>query len=257
MNLPVSATRRRWCSPRRARRARVPARPMKQRRSRFACRCRRHGRRGRCRSHRASGQRARAVRRRRRPGRCATPARRPDAGHRGRCTGPCRRRGGAVAQHRWRAVAVRGGLPGLRRHAQRPEEVVKKAFGETYASLVTLTRNWCRSSVPRAKPNRTTVTTGRARPADRARAQDAAGVFARLASRVAAPGVAAADAALVCGAQAAVPGDDRHRVAAGLRTAGQPVGHPADQVELGGPVLSLPAAGRVPAHGAAGRRDTR
>jgi GTP pyrophosphokinase len=55
----------------------------------------------------------------------------------------------------------------------------------------------------------------------------------------------------------AVPARAGHRIAAGVRAAGQPAGHLADQVGAGRPGLPLPAARRLPAHRAPARRDAR
>ena len=86
-------------------------------------------------------------------------------------------------------------------YLQRPEEVVGKAFGAVLRQPGDATRaSWCRSSARRAR--RRSRREQRA-PADRARAQDAAGLLARPARGAAAPGLAPADAALVRRQQAA------------------------------------------------------
>ena len=90
--------------------------------------------------------------------------------------------------------------------------------------------------------------------ADRAGAQDAAGVLAGPARGAAAPGVAAADLALLCGDKLDCPERAGQRIDAGVRAAGQPARHLADQVGTRGSVVPLPAARRLPRGGAAARR---
>src|SRR5438445_425949 len=91
------------------------------------------------------------------------------------------------------------------------------------------------AAAPRARGAGGAARRRRARRADRARAQDAARLLARPARGFAAPGVAAADAALLRCGQAALSGLAGARVDAGLCATGQPPRHLADQVGAGGP----------------------
>ena len=94
---------------------------------------------------------------------------------------------------------------------------------------------------------------GRPGPADRERAQDAAGLLARPARGHAAPGLAAADAALSRGHQAAHVAQPGARVAAGVCPVGQPPGHLAGEVGAGGFVLPLSGARHLQGGGAPAR----
>jgi GTP pyrophosphokinase len=124
-------------------------------------------------------------------------------------------------------------------YLQRPEEVVAKAFGASYASLVTLTRKLVQIQraarehrwVPASAP----LQTERVRKMLLAFSRDLRVVLLRLASRLQTlRWYAASKRALPAGAGAGV--------AAGLRAAGQPAGHLADQVGARGPGVPLPAA---------------
>ena len=145
------------------------------------------------RRRRAGGRRAAARARVRR-----AAAGRPAARHRRERAGPCRRRGRHPASRIGAAPAMQAaGVPGLRRPTtcSGRRRWSRKAFGESLRQPGRRTRaSWCRCSARRA---RRTVEARAPRAADRARAQDAAGVLARPARGAAAPGVAPADAALV------------------------------------------------------------
>jgi GTP pyrophosphokinase len=89
-------------------------------------------------------------------------------------------------------------------HLNKPQEVIAKAFGDSFAALAMETTKLVRCSSWRA-PGVVGPTGGRPQGADRERAQDAAGVLARPARGHAAPGVAPADAALPRRQQDPVP----------------------------------------------------
>ena len=79
----------------------------------------------------------------------------------------------------------------------KPDECSRRLFGPSQAALVAHARKLASCSARRRRRRSTTP----ARPADRARAQDAARLLARPARRAAAPGLAAADAAPLRGAR--------------------------------------------------------
>ena len=120
---------------------------------------------------------------------------RPGARHRRGGAGPCRRRRRDPRSIGARAVDARCGLPGLCRRlpAAARGDGRARPSAHRYASLVVQTRKLVQ--IQRAARG-AQVAGGAACAADRARAQDAAGVLARPARRAAAAGVAAADAAL-------------------------------------------------------------
>ncbi len=191
------------------------------------------------RARKASSLRARAF---------AEPAaRRPRARHRRGRARACRRRGGDPARPRRGAGHAGRGLPRLCRRlpAAKPEEVVAKAFGASHASLVTHTRKLVRSSVPRARRTVAHGNSRRSRPS----------ACARCCSRS-----RATCAWCCCGWRRACrrcagsprrtapcPAPLARESHAGLRAAGQPARHLADQVGAGGPGVSLPAARRLQA----------
>ena len=95
-------------------------------------------------------------------------------------------------------------------HLSKPEEVDRQGLRRV-ARPASSTHARKLVQMQRATRRRRGSTPAAARAADRARAQDAARVLARPARGAAAPGVAAADAALVRGQQAAVPARARAR----------------------------------------------
>ena len=135
---------------------------------------------------------------------------------------------------------------------QKPEEVVAKAFGESYAGLVAHTRRLVQ--IQRAAREANVEAQRRAEQTERVRkmllafSRDLRVVLLRLASR-------AADAALVRGQQARMPARAGRGIDAGIRAAGQPAGHLADQVGDRGSGVPLPRARRLPPGGRpAGRK---
>ena len=124
-------------------------------------------------------------------------------------------------------------------YLQRPEEVVSKAFGESYAGLVSHTRKLVQ--IQRSARDAQVETQRRALQTERVRkmllafASDLRVVLLRLASRLQTlRWYAASKQRLPRGAGA--------RVAGRVCAAGQPAGHLADQVGAGRPGLPLPAA---------------
>jgi (p)ppGpp synthase/HD superfamily hydrolase len=79
-------------------------------------------------------------------------------------------------------------------HLNKPQEVIAKAFGESYAALAVETTKLVRMQ---QQARGAEALPGRPAGADRERAQDAAGVLARPARVTAAAGVAPADPALL------------------------------------------------------------
>ena len=135
-------------------------------------------------------------------------------------------------------------------HLNKPQEVIAKAFGENYAALALETNKLVRDPAADARGRGRGPAGGRRQGADRERAQDAAGVLARPAGGDAAPGVAAADAALARVAQDRRAAQRGARSAERVRAAGQPAGHLAAQVGNGGPGVPLPRAGHLQEGGA-------
>ena len=137
-------------------------------------------------------------------------------------------------------------------YLQRPEEVVAKAFGPSYAQPGHL------HAQAGADPARRACGAGRGRHSAPSRPS--------VCARCCWPSRATC-AWCCCGwprgcrrCAGSRPASSRaratgRRIAAGLRAAGQPAGHLADQVGDGGPVLPLPAARRLQAHRAAARRE--
>jgi hypothetical protein len=141
--------------------------------------------------------------------------------------------------HRRGAVDAGGGLPGLRRRLPAaPEEVVPRPSAPVYASLVAHTRKLVQ--IQRAAREAQVGAEQRALQTERVRkmllafSRDLRVVLLRLASRLQTLRWHAASKRPARRAGAGV--------AAGVRAAGQPAGHLADQVGAGGPGLPLPAA---------------
>jgi GTP pyrophosphokinase len=137
---------------------------------------------------------------------------------------------------------------------QRPEEMVRNAFGESYAGLVEHTRKLVQ--VQRAarqaslEAERRELQTERVRKMLLAFSRDLRVVLLRLASRL----------QTLRGTPR--PSNPAHRnwrcgVAAGVRAAGQPPGHLANQAGTRRPGVSIPAARRVRAHRPPARRNAR
>ena len=201
-----------------------------------------------------------------------SPARGPGRGARRRRRGRARARLRRAADRRPRAADRRGRARARRRRRRDPaprsapaptlcaaaylvhaadelgdpDAVLTKLFGASQAALVAHAR---KLGVLQRAAQGAQLDAARARAPDRARAQDAARVLARPARRPAAAGVAPADAALLRGEPAAVPGGPRRRGDAGVRAARQPARHLADQVGARGPGVPLPrpraATGRI------------
>jgi GTP pyrophosphokinase len=136
-------------------------------------------------------------------------------------------------------------------YLQRPEEMVRKAFGDSYASLVTLTRKLVQiqraARAAQVGPEHRAEQTERVRKMLLAFSRDLRVVLLRLASRLQTLRWYAAH-------KQPCPRCWR-RVTADLRAAGQPAGHLAGQVGDRGPGVPLPAPGRLPAHGAPAGRN--
>ena len=149
-------------------------------------------------------------------------------------------------------------------HLNKPHEVIAKAFGDNFADLAMETTKLVRvqrmarvAQQSVGQPRGTPIHGADGRRPDRKRAQDAAGVLARSARGDAAPGLAPADAAPLCGHQAAGAARPGGRVLASVCTAGQPAGHLGGQVGDGGPVLPLSGARHLPPGGQAAGRKAR
>ena len=137
-------------------------------------------------------------------------------------------------------------------YLQRPEEVVSKAFGESYAGLVSHTRRLVQiqrsARDAQVEAQRRALQTERVRKMLLAFASDLRVVLLRLASRLQTLRWYAAS-------RRECPAGAGARVAGRVRAAGQPAGHLADQVGAGGPGLPLPAGRRIPPRGRADGRQ--
>ena len=135
---------------------------------------------------------------------------------------------------------------------QRPEEMVAKAFGPSYAGLVVHTRKLVQ--IQRAAREAQVATEQHALQTERVRkmllafSRDLRVVLLRLASRLQTLRWHAAS-------QPALPARAGARIAAGVRAAGQPARHLAGEVGTGRPGLPLPAARRLPPGGAGTARE--